>query len=275
VAIKRILSADNTFQHAEVLKRNRQKRAQYKEFFVEGVKNINQAIGNGWKISSFFIEDRRELSSWAKDIIRSVPADGNYALAPELFARLSEKEDPSEILALVKMRGMDLSAIPFEGKSCVILCDRPSSPGNLGSLVRSADAFAAGGVIVTGHAADIFDPKTIRASMGSFFAVPIVQVESLDTLRLWAERFDDIVFAAAVEDGDIEAADFTFDKPTLVCLGNEAQGLSRAILEMCSAKIRISMTGTASSLNVSSAGSIILYRAYMSLASKIRGQASN
>lgn len=263
--IKKILTADNIFQHAEVLGRNRQKRAQYREFFVEGVRNINQAIGNGWKISSFFLEDRRELSSWAKDIIRSVPTEGNYALVPELFSQLSDKEEPSELLALVKMREMQLSDISFDGKSCVVLCDRPSSPGNLGSLIRSADAFAAGGVLVTGHAADIYDPKTIRASMGSFFAVPVIQLESHDALREWTTGVENIVLAAAVEDGEIEAADYSFDRPTLVCLGNEAQGLSRAILEMCNVKIKISMTGTASSLNVSSAGSIILYRGYMSL----------
>jgi TrmH family RNA methyltransferase len=185
-----------------------------------------------------------------------------YQLTTDLMTRLSEKEDTSELIALLTMPPDDLGRIPLGADALVVLFDRPVSPGNLGSLIRSADALGAAGLILSGHGADLYDPETIRASRGSLFALPAVRVGGPDEVRSWLDRVRPTVTVQVI--GTDEAAgqdlwEVDLRRATLVALGNETWGLSAAYREMCEAMVRIPMTGVASSLNVASAGSIVLY----------------
>jgi 23S rRNA (uridine2479-2'-O)-methyltransferase len=247
-----------------VLRRNRQKRTRYGEFFVEGVRPINTALDHGWDFSALYYAPGRPLSGWARDVLDQAGAETHYELTPELMDRLSEKEETSEIIAILKMPADDLSRIPVQSASLVVLFDRPVSPGNLGSLIRSGDALGAAGTILSGHGADLYDPETIRASRGSLFALPSVRVGGPEETRIWLDRVRMEVAVQVVgtdENGDLELWEMDWRKATLIALGNETWGLSAAYREMCEAMVRIPMTGAASSLNVASAGSIVLYEA--------------
>ena len=127
----KIFNRNNLFQKFEVLKTNRNKRYKYNEFLVEGVRSLNEAVNNNWKIKSF-IYDRNNLSGWAKDMINKVNTDANFYLTPELMKKLSEKEDTSELMAIIEMREDKLDNVMLSENPFLVLFDRPSNKGNLG-----------------------------------------------------------------------------------------------------------------------------------------------
>lgn len=160
----RVTVRNNIYQHIQVLKINRKKRNQYREFVVEGVRNNNEAIKNGWKIHSFLCGEGK-VSDWAKELLVTVKTRENYCFSKELMRELSGKEDTSELMAIVEMKElvpkqMKLSELPF-----LVLFDRPSNKGNLGTIIRSCDALGADALIMTGHAVDLYDPEVIAASI--------------------------------------------------------------------------------------------------------------
>lgn len=127
----KIFNRNNLFQKFEVLKTNRNKRYKYNEFLVEGVRSLNEAVNNNWKIKSF-IYDRNNLSGWAKDMINKVNTDANFYLTPELMKKLGEKEDTSELMAIIEMREDKLDNVMLSENPFIVLFDRPSNKGNLG-----------------------------------------------------------------------------------------------------------------------------------------------
>lgn len=98
----KIYSKNAAYQKFEVLKTNRNKRYRYNEFFTEGVRNINQAVKNGWEINSFIFDGEAKLSDWAQDMLKNVRTQTNYQLTSSLMADLSGKDEPSEIMAVIK-----------------------------------------------------------------------------------------------------------------------------------------------------------------------------
>lgn len=261
------------FQKFQVLKTNRNKRHRYGAFFVEGVRNINQAVKNGWQIEAFLFAQGRPLSGWARGMLRDVPAGVHYRLAPVLMDELSGKEEASELLAVVKMRPGGLSALPIRPNPLLVLFDRPSNRGNLGTLLRSCDGFGADGLILTGHGVDLYDPEVVTASMGSFFQVPAVQAESREVTAFLAglrQRFPNfrVIGTTAHREHPLFHQDLT--GPVLLMLGNETDGLCYAYKQSCDALCTIPMaeTGSASSFNVACAGSVLLYEAVRQRACK-------
>ena len=171
---ERVYTRSATYQKFEVLKTNRNKRYKYGEFFVEGVRNINNAVENGWEIVSFLYDGDRKLSDWARDKLAAVRTQVNYALRGDLLAALSGKADTSELLAVVKMRDDNFSRIPLSENPLIALFDRPSNHGNLGTILRSCDALGVEGLILTAHGVDQYDPNVVASTMGADFSVPAV-----------------------------------------------------------------------------------------------------
>jgi tRNA G18 (ribose-2'-O)-methylase SpoU len=260
----KVRSENNHFQHVEVLKRNRAKRQRYGEFFVEGVTPLNRAIEHGWEMQTLVYSTEKRLSKWAREVIDRSTAEMHLDLSPALMDKLSDKEDHSELLAVFKMAPDDLSRIEVTRDLLVVAFDRPSNHGNLGTAIRSCDAFGVGGLIVTGHAVDLYDTRTIRASVGSVFAVPVVRLPSHSELAVWLETLRSefavqVVGTSAKAKQDILDADLS--RPTLLAIGNETIGLSRSYRDLCDEMYRIPMYGSTTSLNVACAASILLYEA--------------
>jgi 23S rRNA (uridine2479-2'-O)-methyltransferase len=259
----RVMKRNSAFQVLASLRANRQKRQATRTFVLEGVQPIDTALACGWQFEAILFEGGARLSRWASAAISRSSASVLYEMSPELLEELSGKDTPSELLAVVRMPEDDLGRIPVRPDLAVAVVDRPSSPGNLGSLIRSCDAFGAHGVIVTGHAVDVYDPATITASRGSLFAVPVVRLGSLSPLRTWIDDVGQLVgpthVIGADEKGAVEISNHDFRGPTVAVFGNEAHGLSRACREMCDRMVTIPMTGSATSLNLSVAASIVFY----------------
>jgi TrmH family RNA methyltransferase len=254
---------DNLFQRADVLKRNREKRHQYGEFLVEGVAQINLAVKYGWTIKALLFSDGKPLSTWAHELVTSNIAQEHWEMAPELMAELSEKDETSEILAILEQKKLSPSAIPAQPGGLVVVFDRPSSPGNLGSSIRSADALGAQGIIISGHAVDIYDPFVVRGSMGAVFAMPVTTTASHTGVKEWVEnaKAQGIEYQVIGSSGKatdlVYSADLT--KPTVLILGNETVGMSKGYWDICTSIIKIPIGGALSSINVSCAASILLY----------------
>lgn len=266
MASARIASRDARFQMLQALLSNRSKRHRAGEFIVQGVRPIMMAIANDWEIRSLLYDSDRPLSTWARDILGRVSSAEKIAVAPDLLAELSEKTDGGvEVLAVVAMRPDDLNRVPVGADFLGVVFDRPVQPGNIGAIVRSADAFGAGAVLTTGHAADAYDPKSVRASTGSFFAMPVVRSSSPREVIDWvtAQRSLGVplVMAAADERGESDVSAFDLTQPLLVLIGNETNGLSNAWREAADVTLRIPITGSASSLNAANAASVLLYEA--------------
>jgi TrmH family RNA methyltransferase len=256
----RISSRNARFQQWEALLGNRTRRQRAGEFLVQGVRPITLAAEYGWRFRALLCDAERPLSAWAAGLLRDVPAL-QVAMAPGLLAELGEKEEgPPELIAVVEMPNDDLHRITTGPSFLGVLLDRPASPGNVGSIIRSADAFGADGVVVTGHAADVYDPRAVRASTGSLFARPVVRCPSHREVMAWIESQPyPITVAAADERGDVDVFDHDFTQPTLLLIGNETTGLTAAWRELCDLTVRIPITGAASSLNAANAATAILY----------------
>jgi tRNA G18 (ribose-2'-O)-methylase SpoU len=271
----------------QALLTNRTKRQRAGEFLVQGVRPISLAAEHGWVIRALIHDADRPLSRWAQDMLQTHPTAERVSMAPELLADLSEK-DEAEVVAVVELPPDNFNRIkvrpttpassgePGPGQVGAeqggggtaflgVVFDRPTSPGNIGSIIRSADAFGADGVIVTGHAADAYDPKAVRASTGSIFAVPAIRVPSQREVMEWVEEQRaggvPIVVVGTDEHGTVDVFDFDLTQPTLLLIGNETTGLSAGWKELADHLVRIPMAGAASSLNAANAATAVLYEA--------------
>jgi len=258
-----IHSSNADFQQIEALRRNRKKRSQMGMFFVEGVRPIEQAILHEWHVKALLYSREKRLSDWAEGVIRRAGAERLYELPIALMDELSQKEDASELIALVEIPSNNLERIPLCPDLLVVILDRPSSPGNLGTLIRSCDALGVHGLVLTGHAVDLYDPETVRATTGSFFSLPGVVLPSHHELLPWLESLRSrvqglqVVGTSAKADTPIDEHDFK--TPTILLIGNETRGLSEAYRSLCDKIVTIPMAGSATSLNIACATSILLY----------------
>ncbi len=256
----RVGKENNIFQHIIVLKTNRNKRHKAGEFFVEGVSNINLAIKNGWEIKHWIYGDKSKLSSWALDKIASIKTQENYCFDQPLIEKISGKDDTSELMCVVKMQE---KKIVLSKQPCVLVLDRPSKMGNLGSIIRSCEAFGFDGIIITGHSVDKYSPEVITSSMGSFFSIPIETIETNDDflkrVSQFKSQFPDLQLVATLLDGEISIDKVDFTKPTILLMGNEGEGLSNFYREICDIKAKIKMRGDADSFNLACATTVFMY----------------
>jgi TrmH family RNA methyltransferase len=191
-----------------------------------------------------------------------------FSLATGTLEKVSDAKTPQPILAAVQMRPTairDLSALEF-----VLVLHDIRDPGNAGTIIRSADASGASAVILSGQSVDPYNPKTLRATAGSIFRVPVAVgslEESLDHLKNEGLK----IWATVVRDGQ-DARHINFTGPSAVVLGNEAQGLSDSEVALCDASLSIPMSGGAESLNAAIAGSLLSFAAfYQRLDTKLQG----
>jgi tRNA G18 (ribose-2'-O)-methylase SpoU len=261
--VLRVSSRNARFQQWQSLLGNRSKRQRAGEFLVQGVRPISLAAQFGWRFRALIYDAERPLSGWATGMLDSGDTL-QVAMAPGLLAELAEKsEGAPELVAVAEMPADDLARIPVGDRFLGVVLDRPANPGNIGSIIRSADAFGADGVIVTGHAADVYDPRAVRASTGSLFALPVVRCPShrevagwLASPRVAGRR---VVLAGLDEQGSHPVFEEDFTRPTLLVVGNEGTGLSSAWRDLCDRLVSIPMRGAASSLNAANAATAALY----------------
>jgi len=176
-----------------------------------------------------------------------------------MFAALHGKETPGELVAVLDIPDDRLRDVHLSDPALAVICDRASSPGNLGSIIRSADAMGADVLVITGHAADIYDPQTVRASLGAIFALPVAHMQSPAEAVAWLRgQKPDIRLIGTTAKAETPLEDCDLRASLALLVGNEASGLSRWWLEAADELVTIPISGTASSLNVAAATAVFL-----------------
>jgi TrmH family RNA methyltransferase len=258
--VLRVTTRNAAFQQWQALLSNRAKRQRAGEFIIQGVRPITLAVEHDWPVRAMIYDIDRPLSRWATEMLAASGAR-QVAMAPELLSELGEKDSGApEMVAVAAIPPDDFSRISQSPDLFAVAFDRPASPGNIGTLIRSADAFGAHGLIVTGHAADPYDPKSVRASTGSLLAVPVVRAGSQADVVGWA-RARGATLIGTDEKGEADIADTKLTGPAVLVIGNETTGLSAAWRQACDVIARIPITGAASSLNAAGAATVVLYEA--------------
>ncbi len=262
----RITSESAEFQLLEALRRNRRKRTQRGELLIEGVQPIERALDAGWPIRAALVPDGAARSSWADGVLDRVASGPGspvrHDLRPDLFERLADRSEPPELLLVGAIPTTTLDDLDPPDDGVVVVVDRPSSPGNLGTIIRTSDALGAAAVVTVGHGVHLWDPLTIRASIGSVFSLPVVAAGGADDLAGWLDRWRAraaVTVCATDETGAVDVVPGAVSRPSVVLLGTERTGLARGLRDLADVTLRIPMTGTASSLNVAVAHGIVLH----------------
>jgi TrmH family RNA methyltransferase len=266
VAMSRFLisSKNAEYQIIEALKLNRLKRNKLHEIFVEGIECIKQAIRANVEITRIITRDIDSLSGWGKDLIKKYGGVKIVEMPDELYNNLSDKTNPSELLITAKVKRNRLEDLNTEDPFIVVF-DRPGDHGNLGSIIRSANAFKVDGILIMGHGIDVYETKVIRASMGSVFFTKVVTLDSMETLEgyIKTQRIkNNMEIIGTDSTGAVSIGDRKITRPVMVVIGNEAKGISVKLKGLCNKIIRIPTEGEVNSLNVSNAASIIMWEIY-------------
>lgn len=260
------ISTENAeFQIIQSLKLNRTKRHKAKEAFIEGIESIKQAVNAGLEITRIIAPDIDKLSSWSQDLIRKNQKAKIINLSFDLYRSICDREEPSEIVITARVETHNLIELELPPDPFLLVFDRPSDYGNLGTIIRSANSFGVDAIFLIGHSVDMYDPKVIRSSLGSIFHSKIVSIQSMQDFEAWAAKqkiINNIRIVGTDSTGDVSLLNHKLAKPIAVVLGNEAKGMSIALKNMCDYVISIPTAGVVNSLNVSCAGSIILWDVY-------------
>jgi len=259
----KISTQNAAFQIFSALKHNRSKRKQHGKIIVEGVIPIDLCIQSHVPIEAILIEDGKTLSRWAQNLLATVACETVYFVSKPLMAELSDKDNGSELLVVAAYPQQSLSAFGYRTWTQVVVLDRPSSPGNLGAIIRSCDAFQIDALLLAGHSVDPYDPKAITASRGTVFPKPVIPLESNAQLQeflieLKAAHHDFRVYGSSGKYGtDLRTMRLSPDFGLII--GNETHGMSDFLKSLCDEVLNINMLGVASSLNVACATAIMLY----------------
>ncbi|GAB3400182.1 TrmH family RNA methyltransferase [Flindersiella endophytica] len=253
------------FQQWQALLTNRRKRNQTGEFIVTGIRPLTLAVEYDWPIRTWLAPLDEKLSAWAKDLLDRVDVRV-VQVAPELLRELGTASEHTpgslDLVAVAKILPDELSQIDLpESNGLVVVFDQPSSAVNVGTVIRSADAFEASGVIVTGHSVDVYDPQTIQASTGSLFAVPVVRQVSHKEVVGWA-REQGLRIVGVDPAGTVDVDGYDLTGPTLLVIGNETRGMTAGWREVCDEIVRVPLGGSAGpvgSIGAPTTAGVVLY----------------
>jgi len=255
---------NSEFQIVQSLKTNRAKRKKLGEMFIEGTECIKQAIAANMEITRIIVRNDIALSDWGKDTIKKYGHIKTIEMSGGLYEKLSDKVNPPEMLATAKIKSYVTDDI-IDEHPFIVLFDRPSDCGNLGSVIRSANAFGVSGIFILGHGIDIYESKVIRASLGSIFFTKIVQIESMEILAKYIasqKTRNNMEIIGTDSNGTVSLKNYEPKRPIMLIIGNESKGMSKKLIEICDKIIKIPMEGNVNSLNVSCAASIMMWEIY-------------
>jgi RNA methyltransferase, TrmH family len=255
-----IASAANPLAKRVRLLAGRKHRRREGAFVVQGIQPVWQAVEAGADIETLIVAPDLLRPAGAAQMVAEQEDRGTPVarLSAELFTRLADREGPSGLAAIVRARPRPLSELTASADSLFVALHEVANPGNLGTIIRTASAAGAGGVILIGPATDPFDPAAVKASMGALFEVPVAQAASVSEFLAWAADQSVAVVAAAGR-AELSCWEARLTPPLALLLGSEGEGLPPELLDQVPEHVRIPMVGTAESLNLAVAAGILLY----------------
>ena len=235
-------------------------RDQQNAFMAEGLKLVIDALDLGWSIRTLvFAKAGRGNAAVEKVAARTVAAGGTVLeVSDKVLVAITRRDNPQMVVGVFSQKLLPLKDIRAQNGDVWVALDRVRDPGNLGTVIRTVDAVGAKGVILVGETTDPFSVETVRATMGSIFAVPVVK-STPEAFLDWRKSFSGIVAGTHLK-GAVDYRSVDFSKgPVLLMMGNEQQGLPDKLAASCDRLLRIPQAGRADSLNLAVATGIMLF----------------
>jgi len=235
-------------------------RDQQHAFMAEGLKLVIDALDLGWQVKTLvFAKAGRGNPAVERAAARTVAAGGTVLeVSEKVLSAITRRDNPQMVVGVFTQRFAALKDVRPKPGDVWVALDRVRDPGNLGTVLRTVDAVGAKGVILVGDTTDPFAVETVRATMGSIFAVPVAKATQGEFLA-WRKGFSGIVAGTHLKGAvDYRTVDFS-GRPVLLLMGNEQQGLPDELAASCDRLVRIPQAGRADSLNLAVATGVMLY----------------
>jgi TrmH family RNA methyltransferase len=235
-------------------------RDETQTFMAEGLKLIIDALDLGWKLEILVVAKALAGNALADQTCARAVASGALVLqaSENVIGSITRRDNPQGAIGVFQQRWTKLSELRIQGEDLIIGLDRVRDPGNLGTILRTADAVGARAVILIGETTDPFSLETVRATMGSVFAMPVIRASEAEFLG-FRDNFKGLVVGTHLQGSvDYRSIDYK-GKPVLLLMGNEQSGLPDGLAASCDKLIRIPQAGRADSLNLAIATAVSVY----------------
>ncbi len=235
-------------------------RDQQGVFLAEGLKLVIDALDLGWIIKTLVYSKAGKGNSLVEQMAARTIAKGGDVLevSEKVISAITRRDNPQMVVGVFEQKVQSLQTVKPQGDEVYVALDRVRDPGNLGTIIRTADAAGAKGVILIGETTDPFSLETVRATMGSVFAMPMVRTTEAEFLS-WRKGFPGIVVGTHLK-GSVDYRTIPYaNKPVILLMGNEQQGLPDQLASACDKLARIPQEGRADSLNLAVATGVMLF----------------
>lgn len=254
----KISSLQNTkVKQLVALQQKSSERRKQGVFVVEGIRELQHCLNAGYTINSIFfcpeLTDTGALSSLLSESIAS------YEVSPEVYEKIAYRGSTEGVIATVQSKQLSLKDLHLSKQPLLIVLESVEKPGNLGAILRSADAAGADAVIICDPLTDLYNPNLIRSSIGAIFSVPCIACSSDDCINFLKQNNINILTAQLQDSKLYYDTDMTCG--TAIIMGTESTGLTDVWRKAADAHIRIPMLGQLDSLNVSVSAAILLFEA--------------
>lgn len=228
-------------------------------FLVEGIRPVGEAVEAGARIESIVYAPEILRGEYAWRLVREQEAQGVpvHPVSADVFASIADKENPQGLLAVAHRQLASLADLDPVRHPWLTALVSPQDPGNVGTILRTIDAVGASGLLLLDGSVDLFHPGVVRASMGALFWHPVVQTD-FDQFVGWAGRCGYHIYGTSAHGAD-DYRRITYERPAILLLGSERQGLTDAQVAACERLICLPMLGRATSLNLAVAAGVMLY----------------
>ncbi|WP_428427186.1 TrmH family RNA methyltransferase [Pararhizobium sp.] len=241
---------------------NKKERDETRSFIAEGLKLVIDALDLGWTIKTLVYAKAAKGKTQVEQVALKTVATGGLVLevSEKVLSAITRRDNPQMVVGVFEQRYANLRDMkPVVGETYVAL-DRVRDPGNLGTIIRTADAAGASGVILVGETTDPFSLETVRATMGSVFAMPLMRATVAEFVK-W-QKAAGVQLAATHLAGAVDYRTIDYrKKPVVLLMGNEQAGLPEELAREATALARIPQQGRADSLNLAIATGIMLFEA--------------
>ena len=247
-------------KHVALLQSKTGERRKSGEFVVEGVREIGHCMRHGYEVVSLFVcEDIMQASDDASMLLSNLPEPLIYTVSKEVYEKMAYRGGTEGAIAVFRSQQKTLDDLRLSESPLIIVLESVEKPGNLGAVLRTADAAKADAVIVCDPLTDLYNPNLIRSSIGAIFTVPCVACSSEECIA-YLKKHGIQILTAQLQDSELYY-DTDMTVPTAIVMGTESTGLTDQWRQAADRHIRIPMLGSLDSLNVSVSTAILTFEA--------------
>ena len=257
--MEKITSLQNT-RIKNIVKLGKAKERREQDLFIlEGARELTLALSGGYKPDSVFVCPELFTKTDYPHVLDSITEDLIYEVSQQVFEKVAYREGSDGLIALMKPKQHSLVDLSIKNNPFIIILEAVEKPGNLGAILRTADATQVDAVIVCDPQTDVYNPNAIRSSVGCIFTVPVAVCSSTEALA-WLKQQGITSYAAELQASEWYQ-DVNYTTPSAIVMGTEADGLTDFWLNNADKRIKIPMRGKIDSLNVSVSTAVITFEA--------------